>query len=57
MDMTGLSGSIVAIVTPFKEDRGVDFEALERLVDFHLANGTDGILVLGTTMPSVPFAR
>lgn len=49
MDMTGLSGSIVAIVTPFKEDRGVDFEALERLVDFHLANGTDGILVLGTT--------
>lgn len=49
MDMTGLNGSIVAIVTPFKEDRGVDFEALERLVDFHLANGTDGILVLGTT--------
>ena len=45
MDMTGLSGSIVAIVTPFKEDRGVDFEALERLVDFHLANGTDGIQI------------
>lgn len=49
MDMTNLRGSIVALVTPFKEDQSVDFDALERLVDFHLANGTDGILVLGTT--------
>ncbi|MCH4083715.1 MAG: 4-hydroxy-tetrahydrodipicolinate synthase [Olsenella sp.] len=49
MDMTNLRGSIVALVTPFKEDKSVDFDALERLVDFHLANGTDGILVLGTT--------
>ncbi len=49
MDMTNLTGSIVALVTPFCEDGSVDFEALERLVDFHLENGTDGILVLGTT--------
>ena len=49
MDMTNLTGSIVALITPFKEDGSVDYEALERLVDFHLANGTDGILVLGTT--------
>lgn len=49
MDMTNLTGSIVALVTPFKEDQSVDFEALERLVDFQLDNGTDGILVLGTT--------
>ena len=49
MDMTNLRGSIVALVTPFKEDGSVDYEALERLVDFHLANKTDGILVLGTT--------
>lgn len=49
MDMTNLTGSIVALVTPFKEDGSVDYEALERLVDFHLANSTDGILVLGTT--------
>ena len=49
MDMTNLTGSIVALVTPFAEDGSVDFPALERLVDFHLANGTDGILVLGTT--------
>jgi 4-hydroxy-tetrahydrodipicolinate synthase len=49
MDMTNLSGSIVALVTPFKEDKSVDWAALERLVDFHLANGTDALLVLGTT--------
>ena len=49
MDMTDLTGSVVALVTPFKKDGSVDFERLEGLVDFHLANGTDGILVLGTT--------
>ena len=48
-NVRNLTGSIVAIVTPFKENGDVDFEALDRLVDFHLANGTDGILVLGTT--------
>lgn len=49
MDLTNLTGSVVALVTPFKKDGSVDFERLEGLVDFHLANGTDGILVLGTT--------
>ncbi len=49
MDMTNLTGSVVALVTPFNEDGSIDFEGLERLVDFHLENGTDGILVLGTT--------
>ena len=48
-DMKGLSGSIVALVTPFAEDGSVDFEALGRLVDFHLANGADALLTLGTT--------
>ena len=48
-DVRNLTGSIVALVTPFKDNGDVDFEALDRLVDFHLANGTDGILVLGTT--------
>ena len=48
-NVRNLTGSIVAIVTPFKENGDVDFESLDRLVDFHLANGTDGILVLGTT--------
>ena len=49
MDMTNLTGSVVALVTPFAEDGSVDFAALERLVDFQLEGGTDGILVLGTT--------
>lgn len=48
-DVRNLTGSIVALVTPFKENGEVDFAALDRLVDFHLANQTDGILVLGTT--------
>ena len=49
MDMSQLTGSIVALVTPFLDDGSIDFEGLERLVDFQLENGTDGILVLGTT--------
>ena len=43
------SGSIVAIVTPMRADGAVDFEALDRLVDFHIENGTDGIVAVGTT--------
>ena len=49
MDIRNLEGSIVALVTPFDEDGKVDFDALGDLVDFHLANGTDAILTLGTT--------
>jgi 4-hydroxy-tetrahydrodipicolinate synthase len=43
------SGSIVAIVTPMQADGAVDFDALDRLVDFHLNNGTNGIVAVGTT--------
>ena len=43
------SGSIVALVTPMKVDGAVDDEALERLVEFHVANGTSGIVAVGTT--------
>ena len=39
----------VALITPFKEDESVDFEALGRLVDYQLQNGTDYLVVLGTT--------
>jgi len=42
-------GSIVALVTPMKSDGAVDWEALERLVDFHVEQGTDGIVSVGTT--------
>ena len=43
------SGSIVAIVTPMRADGAVDFTALERLVEFHIDNRTDGIVAVGTT--------
>lgn len=43
-----VSGSWVAIVTPFRSG-GVDFEALDRLVDWHAAQGTDAIVACGTT--------
>ena len=44
-----LKGMGVALVTPFREDKTVDFEALARLLDFHLQSGTDFLVVLGTT--------
>ena len=44
-----ITGSIVALVTPFDEAGEVDFDALERLIEFHVAHKTDAILVLGTT--------
>jgi 4-hydroxy-tetrahydrodipicolinate synthase len=44
-----LSGSIVALVTPMKPDGAVDFKALESLVEWHVAEGTHGIVPMGTT--------
>lgn len=44
-----LKGMGVALITPFKEDGSVDYEALLRLVDYQLQNGTDFLCVLGTT--------
>ena len=43
------SGSLVAVVTPMLESGAVDFEAWARLLDFHAANGTQGIVIGGTT--------
>jgi 4-hydroxy-tetrahydrodipicolinate synthase len=43
------SGSLVAIVTPMRADGAVDFEAWDRLLDLHLASGTAGIVVGGST--------
>lgn len=42
-------GSIVAIVTPFNSDESVDYASFEALLNFHLQNETDGIVVCGTT--------
>ncbi len=44
-----LKGSIVAIVTPFTENGDIDVDAFDQLIDWHLANGTDGLVVCGTT--------
>jgi 4-hydroxy-tetrahydrodipicolinate synthase len=50
-------GSLVAIVTPMHEDGGLDLERFRSLLDFHIAQGTDGIVVVGTTgeSPTVDF--
>ena len=42
-------GSMVALVTPMEADGTIDNEALERLIDFHVENGTDAIVAVGTT--------
>lgn len=42
-------GSIVAIVTPMRADGAVDYASLERLIEHHIAEGTDGIVSVGTT--------
>jgi 4-hydroxy-tetrahydrodipicolinate synthase len=52
-----LRGSLVAIVSPMQEDGSLDLEAFRRLIDWHIAEGTDGIVVVGTTgeSPTVDF--
>lgn len=42
-------GSMVALVTPMRADGAVDEESLRKLVDFHVENGTDAIVAVGTT--------
>ncbi len=44
-----LRGSIVAIVTPFLNSGEIDWDSFDKLIDFHLENNTDGIVVCGTT--------
>ena len=52
-----ITGSLVAIVTPMHEDGRLDFGTFQRLIDWHVAEGTDGIVVVGTTgeSPTVDF--
>lgn len=46
VDFTGLG---VALVTPFKSDESVDYESLDKLIEFQISNGTDYLVALGTT--------
>ena len=52
-----LKGSLVALVTPFDDDNRVDYAALKRLIDFHVAEGSDGLVIAGTTGESATLAK
>lgn len=56
-EMNTVTGSLVAIVTPMTDGGALDLDALRRLVDWHIAQGTDGIVIVGTTgeSPTVSF--
>lgn len=47
--MSLFKGSGVAIVTPFKNDKSVDYDEFKKLIEFHISNNTDAIIVCGTT--------
>ena len=47
--MSIFTGSAVALVTPFKADGAVDYDQLKSLVEYHVANKTDAIVICGTT--------
>ena len=51
-----LKGSLVALVTPFDDHNRVDYVALKRLIDFHVAECSDGLVVAGTTGESATLA-
>ncbi|HET7776295.1 MAG TPA: 4-hydroxy-tetrahydrodipicolinate synthase [Azospira sp.] len=44
-----ITGSIVAIVTPMFDDGRLDYDSLRKLIDFHVQEGTDGIVIVGTS--------
>ena len=52
-----LTGSIVALITPFDNAGKVNFDKLGELIEWHIENGTDGILVLGTTGEAVTMSH
>ncbi len=47
--MTKIQGSLVAIVTPMHADGSLDVSGLRKLIDWHINEGTDGIVIVGTT--------
>ncbi|MEW6102812.1 MAG: 4-hydroxy-tetrahydrodipicolinate synthase [bacterium] len=50
-------GSIVPIITPFKDDYSIDYEVLERLIEFHIESGTNGLVPVGTTGESATLSH
>ena len=55
--MKELIGTGVALITPFKEDLTIDFEGLQRVVNYTIANGVDYLVVLGTTAESATLSK
>lgn len=51
------TGSLVALVTPFDDENRVDYAALERLIEFHVAEGSDGLVIAGTTGESATLEK
>lgn len=49
MTKVNFKGLGVALITPFNDDRSIDWGALSRLIEFQVVNGTDYIVALGTT--------
>lgn len=50
-------GSLIALVTPFDADNHVDYAALERLIEFHVSEGSDGLVIAGTTGEAATLER
>lgn len=44
-----ITGSLVALVTPMHEDGSIDLARMKELIDWHIAEGTDGVVIVGTT--------
>ena len=53
--MAIFTGAGVALVTPFHEDGSVNFDKLDELIDYHCENGTDSLIICGTTGESSTF--
>ena len=50
-------GSLIALATPFDADNRVDYEGLERLIEFHVSEGSDGLVIAGTTGESATLKK
>jgi len=57
MSLTKFHGTGVAIITPFREDKSIDFKSFDRLIDYQINEGIDYIVVLGTTGESVTLSK
>ena len=57
MAQINLKGMGVALITPFKDDESIDFDALSKLIEYQIQNGIDYLVVLGTTAETPTFTR